>query len=222
LNFTCTQCGNCCTGGPGFVWISDIEIDRLAEHLALSRDQLIERYCRRINGRSSLNEIRNARGEYDCVFLKEDEAPARAADASADTAAAAERPSPAAATRPAAAARTAAPAAAAAHDSSTVAIASASPVDAASATVSNATATPAAQNDRVIHTRRRCTIYHHRPLQCRTWPFWDGNLSSREIWDRSAQRCHGMNRGKGYTLAQIEAVRNAADWPQNPPTSKEP
>ena len=33
LNFTCTQCGNCCTGGPGFVWISREEIVRLAAHL---------------------------------------------------------------------------------------------------------------------------------------------------------------------------------------------
>ena len=30
LKFTCTQCGNCCTGGPGFVWISREEIRRLA------------------------------------------------------------------------------------------------------------------------------------------------------------------------------------------------
>ena len=22
LKFTCSQCGNCCTGGPGYVWIS--------------------------------------------------------------------------------------------------------------------------------------------------------------------------------------------------------
>ena len=30
LAFTCTQCGNCCTGGPGYVWLSDAEIDRFA------------------------------------------------------------------------------------------------------------------------------------------------------------------------------------------------
>jgi hypothetical protein len=39
LSFTCTCCGNCCTGGPGFVWMDDQEIDRLAEHLRLSRDE---------------------------------------------------------------------------------------------------------------------------------------------------------------------------------------
>src|SRR5688500_1701558 len=26
LSFTCTACGNCCTGGPGFVWITKEEI----------------------------------------------------------------------------------------------------------------------------------------------------------------------------------------------------
>ena len=43
----CTQCGNCCTGGPGYVWISDGEIDRLAKHFHLSRQEAIERFCRR-------------------------------------------------------------------------------------------------------------------------------------------------------------------------------
>ena len=31
LRFACTQCGNCCTGTPGFVWVNDEEIAALAE-----------------------------------------------------------------------------------------------------------------------------------------------------------------------------------------------
>ena len=30
LRFTCTQCGDCCTGAPGYVWVNQEEIDQLA------------------------------------------------------------------------------------------------------------------------------------------------------------------------------------------------
>lgn len=29
-----------------------------------------------------------------------------------------------------------------------------------------------------------CRIYAARPVQCRTWPFWPQNLSSRRMWER--------------------------------------
>src|SRR5262249_16007507 len=74
LRFTCTQCGNCCTGGPGYVWISAAELPRLAEYLGLSVDETIDRYCRRVGDRYSLNEQPNSRGENDRTFLKEIEA----------------------------------------------------------------------------------------------------------------------------------------------------
>jgi Fe-S-cluster containining protein len=157
LKFTCTQCGNCCTGGPGVVWISNEEIDRLAELLDITRDQTIERYCRSVDSKYSLKESRNSRGEYDCVFLKEERI-----------------------TRPA----------------------------------------KAGENDeQIVHTIRSCTAYAARPLQCRTWPFWAENLVSEKIWNKSAQRCHGMNRGKVYTPEKIHALRDAKDWPKSPPTS---
>ena len=71
LSFTCTQCGNCCTGGPGYVWISEIEIARLAEYLKLSVEETLKRHCRKVNGRISLKEHRSPAGLYDCDFLKE-------------------------------------------------------------------------------------------------------------------------------------------------------
>src|SRR5438105_3499187 len=71
LTFTCSQCGNCCTGGPGYVWISSVELTRLAKLLKLPRKEVIERYCRKIGQRYSLKEIRSPHGLYDCVFLKE-------------------------------------------------------------------------------------------------------------------------------------------------------
>src|SRR6478736_6106569 len=71
LSFTCTQCGNCCTGGPGFVWISDEEVRRLAEFLKLTKREVLDKYCRRIGKRLSLNEQLMPNGNYDCVFLTE-------------------------------------------------------------------------------------------------------------------------------------------------------
>ena len=62
--------------------------------------------------------------------------------------------------------------------------------------------------------------YPVRPLQCRTWPFWDTNLASQSAWDRAARRCHGMNHGRRtFSREEMEALRDADDWPDNPPTS---
>src|SRR3954454_9867963 len=70
LSFTCQQCGNCCTGGPGYVWVSDVELLRLAEFLKLTPREVLQKYCRRIDGKISLKEVRRE-GLYDCIFLTE-------------------------------------------------------------------------------------------------------------------------------------------------------
>ncbi len=44
-------------------------------------------------------------------------------------------------------------------------------------------------------------------MQCRTWPFWDGNLASHENWQRASGRCPGIGRGRKFTLEEIEARR---------------
>lgn len=50
---------------------------------------------------------------------------------------------------------------------------------------------------------RRCTAYEVRPRQCRTWPFWNSNLRSREAWDEAAEACPGCNKGSLVPLEQI-------------------
>ncbi|MBQ6672114.1 MAG: YkgJ family cysteine cluster protein [Spirochaetales bacterium] len=49
-----------------------------------------------------------------------------------------------------------------------------------------------------------CRVYEHRPRQCETYPFWAHVLEDRESWDREAQSCPGMNKGKLYTKKEIE------------------
>jgi len=65
LRFTCTQCGNCCTGAPGYVWVNNDEIRALARLLGLDVTQFEERFVRRVGARKSLTERPNG----DCVLL---------------------------------------------------------------------------------------------------------------------------------------------------------
>lgn len=68
LRFECTRCGNCCTGDPGFVWLSDTEQEQIAEALGLALDDFLLRYTRMVHGRISLREHPNG----DCMLLTED------------------------------------------------------------------------------------------------------------------------------------------------------
>lgn len=74
LSFECTQCGNCCTGPPGYVWFNDDELVAMADFLNVGVDQFLDRFGHRVNGRWTLNEQWNAASKgYDCVFLRRDE-----------------------------------------------------------------------------------------------------------------------------------------------------
>src|SRR5262249_35288531 len=129
LRFTCTQCGNCCTGPPGYVWFDLEEGRRVAARLGLSEADFYRSYARKVNGHWSFKERKSDHG-FDCIFLD----------------------------------RTSRPGAA------------------------------------------LCSIYEDRPVQCRTWPFWPENLSSRRAWEGAKRRtpCPGMDSGK---LVPIEKIR---------------
>jgi len=55
---------------------------------------------------------------------------------------------------------------------------------------------------------RKCRIYPVRPTQCRTWPFWKANLASPNSWALAGLRCGGINRGRTYSLEEIEQRRD--------------
>jgi Fe-S-cluster containining protein len=65
LRFNCTQCGDCCTGAPGYVWVNKAEIEALAATLAISVVEFEQKYVRQVGMRKSLVEYANG----DCVFL---------------------------------------------------------------------------------------------------------------------------------------------------------
>ncbi|MFO0921466.1 MAG: YkgJ family cysteine cluster protein [Pirellulales bacterium] len=126
LAFECTQCGGCCSGAPGFVWVEDWEIEAIAK--AMNYDDLDafeSKFVRQVGDRKSLVEYPDG----DCIFLDPQS--------------------------------------------------------------------------------RGCLVYHQRPVQCRTWPFWDSNLESPRTWARAAKGCPGCNQGKVYSLDHIESQRLA-------------
>ena len=65
LRFQCTQCGDCCTGAPGFVWVNKAEIEALAAQLQLEVAEFERRFVREVGIRKSLIEHANG----DCVFF---------------------------------------------------------------------------------------------------------------------------------------------------------
>ncbi|TSA07336.1 MAG: YkgJ family cysteine cluster protein [Planctomycetaceae bacterium] len=121
LRFQCTQCGDCCTGSEGFVWVNKAEIAALAIRTGLTVSEFEEQYVRLVGIRKSLRE----REGGDCVLLDP-------------------------------------------------------------------------------HTRH-CLAYDDRPRQCRTWPFWDSNLSSPDAWEEASQQCPGCNKGNLVPLELIVA-----------------
>ncbi len=59
-------------------------------------------------------------------------------------------------------------------------------------------------HDCIFYDRvRGCTVYDHRPRQCRTWPFWRHVVSSPQRWADEAIRCPGMNRGPLWSRDHI-------------------
>ncbi|AMV17160.1 YkgJ family cysteine cluster protein [Planctomyces sp. SH-PL14] len=111
LSFTCTQCGNCCTGGTGYVWVTEDDLRKIAAHLDVPIGEVRLLHTRRARGQLSLREHPNG----DCIYF--------------DT-------------------RT-----------------------------------------------RGCRIYPVRPIQCRTWPFWEQTTTSPEAWKRTCETCPGAGSG---------------------------
>lgn len=131
LHFSCIECGNCCTGPPGYVWVCQEEIRLISQYIGRNDGRLAEGQLRRIGSRHSLTERPNG----DCVFL-----------------------------------------------------------------------------ERLADGRRTCQVYPVRPLQCRTWPFWNSNLESPRSWAQAGRMCPGINCGQSYTLEQIEQLRTKTRW----------
>ncbi len=65
LRFECSQCGDCCTGSPGFVWVNKSEIEALAASLDMDVEAFEARHVRKVGIRKCLLERANG----DCVLF---------------------------------------------------------------------------------------------------------------------------------------------------------
>lgn len=127
LKFRCTQCGNCCTGAPGAVWVEDDDLVQIAKYLNKPLGEIRLFYSRPLRGKVSLKEYPNG----DCIFFD--------------------------------------------------------------------------------GNSRGCTIYPVRPVQCRTWPFWNSNLTDEQAWEETCKSCPGSGKGDLIPLEEILHRQSQAD-----------
>jgi len=64
LRFTCTMCGDCCTGEPGFVWVDEDDLAALAAYRQESVEEVRGLYTRWTSRGRTLREKPNG----DCIF----------------------------------------------------------------------------------------------------------------------------------------------------------
>jgi uncharacterized protein len=65
---------------------------------------------------------------------------------------------------------------------------------------------------RSIDGQKQCVIYPVRPSQCRNWPFWQDNIANPNCWNRTAQKCPGINRGRAYDRQEIQRIKGHKKW----------
>jgi hypothetical protein len=65
LRFGCEACGRCCGGGPGYVWLDEVELAEIAHRVGLPVEEFRRVYVRPLWRGMSLREKSN----YDCVLL---------------------------------------------------------------------------------------------------------------------------------------------------------
>ena len=65
LQFECTQCGACCSGEPGYVWVDSDEIQAMADEMNMHIDAFEGKFIRQVGQDKSLIEYPDG----DCIML---------------------------------------------------------------------------------------------------------------------------------------------------------
>jgi Fe-S-cluster containining protein len=75
LQFECLKCGRCCTGFPGYVYLSEADVEGLARFLHLDNGVFMKKYTRLVHvfNEPRLSLVEKARSlvekaRFDCVF----------------------------------------------------------------------------------------------------------------------------------------------------------
>ena len=65
LHFGCQRCGGCCTGEPGYIWVSDEEVTEIAQSLGMNIGAFVTNYTRLAHRGRTLRE----RPDGSCVLF---------------------------------------------------------------------------------------------------------------------------------------------------------
>jgi len=55
-----------------------------------------------------------------------------------------------------------------------------------------------------LDKKGQCKIYHLRPVQCRTYPYWPEILQNKQTWNNEAKHCEGINAGAIVPIKNIK------------------
>lgn len=71
LKFTCKLCGHCCSGEPGYVFLSKDEIEHISSYLGLAEEEFLNKYTRLIDRGTYYDISLKEREDYSCIFLSD-------------------------------------------------------------------------------------------------------------------------------------------------------
>ena len=57
-------------------------------------------------------------------------------------------------------------------------------------------------------TNKKCSIYAARPIQCRTWPFWEENMNAKKWEGELLDFCPGIGKGRKISASIIQKKIN--------------
>jgi len=68
----CEECGGkCCTGESGYIWVTPIEMQKIANLLKISVDELKNNFLIKVGYKFSIKEKELAKNNYACWFFDE-------------------------------------------------------------------------------------------------------------------------------------------------------
>ncbi|MCB1109971.1 MAG: YkgJ family cysteine cluster protein [Chlamydiia bacterium] len=59
-----------------------------------------------------------------------------------------------------------------------------------------------------LEDKKFCKIYDARPKQCRTFPWWKGNLENPQAWKEAKERCEGIDHPEAPLISLPEIEKN--------------
>ena len=71
LKFECQRCSGCCRFESGYVFLSQVDLDRLSAHLKISRDDFLEKYCVKVDIGGTYRISLIEKDNYDCIFWRD-------------------------------------------------------------------------------------------------------------------------------------------------------